>query len=296
MTGSVFIIILNWNGWQDTVECIESCRQLVYPDFSILIVDNGSSDGSEAILRNRFHDLELLQTGSNLGFAEGNNVGIRHALRQGAEYIWLLNNDTVVEPGTLSELVSAMDENRMAGMAGSKIRYFDEPERLWYAGASLDERTPYRCSHRGLNEVDHGQYDTIAETGYITGCSLLARRETIEGIGLLDEAMFLYFEDTDWCARARRSGWKMLYAPASVVYHKASASLGGMESPRMRYYLARNLLYFIRKNHPDTFFSALWFDFFQNVAVMVKKGRFAAAAWAWKGIIDFMQQRTGPLT
>lgn len=291
----IYIIVLNWNGLPDTVECVESCRTLTYSRFRLVIVDNGSTDGSASVVRKRFPDVEVIETGCNLGFAGGNNVGIRHALENGADCIWLLNNDTVVEPDTLSALVAVMEGDRKAGMVGSKIRYFDARDRLWYAGAFLDGRVPYRCGHRGLNEEDLGQYDDAGETGYVTGCSLLVRRELIEQIGLLDEGLFLYFEDTDWGARARSSGWKLLYAPQSLVLHKASATMGGMESPRMRYYLARNLLYFVRKNYPDALFRAFGFDLAQNVVVMAKKGRLSAAGWALRGMVDFLRGRTGPL-
>jgi GT2 family glycosyltransferase len=291
----VWLVILNWNGLQDTLECLESCEKLSYPNVQKLLVDNGSTDGSASVVRKRFPDVEVIETGCNLGFAGGNNVGIRHALENGADFIWLLNNDTVVEPDALSALVAVMEGERTAGMVGSKIRYHDAQNRLWYAGACLDQHFPYRCGHRGLNEEDRGLYDDVGETGYVTGCSLLVRRELIEHIGLLDEGLFLYFEDTDWGARARLSGWKLLYAPCSLVLHKASASLGGMESPRMSYYLARNLLYFVRKNYPGTLFRAFGFDLMQNVVVMAKKGRMSAAGWALRGMVDFLRGRTGPL-
>src|SRR6266568_5938037 len=121
-----YIIILNWHGWQCTIECVESCKKLSYLNFRILVVDNGSTDGSEAILRERFPDVELLQTGANLGFAGGNNVGIRYALEQGAEYVWLLNNDTTVDADALSALVRMAEGDTKIGMAGSKILYHDD--------------------------------------------------------------------------------------------------------------------------------------------------------------------------
>jgi GT2 family glycosyltransferase len=292
----VLILLLNWNGFRDTIECVESCGKLLYPNFRTLIVDNGSTDGSETILRERFANIELIQTGANLGFAGGNNVGIRHALENGADYIWLLNNDTVVDPEALSELVSVMERDRTVGMVGSKIRYFDEPETLWYAGASLDPRAPYLSCHRGLNEIDRGQYDEPGETGYVTGCSLMVRRDVVGQIGMLEDSLFLYYEDADWCARARSAGWKLCYIPSSLVLHKASVSLGGMESPRMTYYLARNLLYFVRRNYPGALLKAFCFDLFQNVAVRAKKGRWSAARYGICGIFDFLRGRGGGLS
>jgi GT2 family glycosyltransferase len=289
----VSTIILNWNGWQDTIECVESCRKLSYENFRILIVDNGSSDNSGTILRKRFPDLEVLQTGANLGFAGGNNVGIRHAFQQGADYVWLLNNDTVIDAEALSALVRAADGDESIGMAGSKIVYHDNPRLLWYAGAVLDPEKPHRLHHRGLNEEDRGQYDTGCPTGYITGCSLLARREMVASVGLLDEDLFLYFEDADWSARAAARGWKLVYCPQSLVYHKVSMSVGGPASPLTFYYSARNLLYFVKRNFADKFFPALAYDLFEYVLVNIKKRRMAAALGALRGIVDYFIGRMG---
>jgi GT2 family glycosyltransferase len=288
-----YIILLNWNGWQDTIECVESCRKLTYPDFRILIVDNGSTDGSEAILRERFPNVEFIQTGGNLGFAEGNNVGIRYALEQGADYIWLLNNDTTADPAALDALVNAVESDGHIGMVGSKILYHNEPTVIWYAGGILTSAKPYKTLHRGLLEKDHGQYDVAAETDYITGCSLLTKRSLIENIGLLAEELFLYFEDADWSARAKANGWKLMYCPQSLVYHKVSMSTGGPGSPLTFYYSARNLLYFVKRNFPDKFYPALAYDLFEYVLVNIKKGRMSAASGALKGIGDYFMTRVG---
>lgn len=289
----VYIVLLNWNGCRDTIECVESCRKLSYPNFRILLVDNGSSDGSESMLRQRLPDVEFIQTGVNLGFAGGNNVGIRYATERGTDYVWLLNNDTVVEPDALSAMVRLADEDSRIGMVGSKILYHENPQMLWYAGAELDPRCPHRLHHRGLMEEDRGQYDEACETGYVTGCSLLARREMVEEVGLLEEGLFLYFEDSDWNARAKKAGWKVMYSPASRVYHKISASIGGADSPQMLYYTARNLLYFIKRNYPDKLKRTFFYALFEHVLVNLKKGRFSAASAAFQGIGDFLVGKTG---
>lgn len=289
----VYIVLLNWNGCRDTIECVESCRKLSYPNFRILLVDNGSSDGSESMLRQRFSDAEIIQTGANLGFAGGNNIGIRYAIEHGADYIWLLNNDTVVEPDSLSALVRGVEKDSRIGMVGSKIRYYESPNVLWYAGAVLDSCRPHHLHHLGIREEDRGQYDEVCETGYVTGCSLLAKREMIEEVGLLEEGLFLYFEDSDWNARAKKAGWKVMYSPASLVYHKISASIGGADSPHMLYYTARNLLYFIKRNYPDKLNAAFFYALFEHVLVNLKKGRFPAARMAFQGIYDFLSGKTG---
>jgi len=289
----VYIILLNWNGWKDTIDCVKSCRQLSYPDFRIIIVDNGSTDGSDAILREQFPEIELIQTGVNLGFAGGNNVGIRYALEHGADYVWLLNNDTKVDAKTLSALVQVAKDDKNVGMVGSKIVYHDDPRMLWYAGAVLDPEKPYRPYHRGLNEEDRGQYDEVCETGFITGCSLLARKEMMDAVGLLNDELFLYFEDVDWSARAKARGWKLVYCPLSLVYHMVSVSVGGADSPTLLYYTARNRLYFVRRNFPGRLLGAFLYDIFEHVLVNIKKGRFTCAWEAVRGIGDFMQGKTG---
>lgn len=289
----VYILLLNWNGWKDTIECVESCQKLTYPNFRIIIIDNGSTDGSEAILRERFPDVELIQAGSNLGFAGGNNIGIRHALERGVAYVWLLNNDTVVDTEALSALVQVAENDDRVGMVGSKIVYYDNPQLIWYAGAILDSAHPYHPAHRGLREQDQGQYDVAEETGYVTGCSLMARRQLIENIGLLDDGLFLYFEDVDWSARARQAGWLLNYSPASVVRHKESISAGGAASPTVVYYTARNRLNFVKRNFPGKLMGALLYDFFEHVLVNIKKERFACAREAVRGISDFIRGKTG---
>jgi GT2 family glycosyltransferase len=289
----VYIIVLNWNGWRDTVECVKSCGKLTYPHFRILIVDNGSTDGSDAALRELFSDVEFLQTGANLGFAGGNNAGIRYALEKGAEYVWLINNDTIVAPDALSALVCVARCNLRAGMVGSKIVYHDNPRLIWYAGAGLDPQSPWRMHHRGLREEDVGQYDSLEETGFVTGCSLLASRDMITGIGLMDEAYFLYFEDSDWSVKARMEGWRLYYSPASLVRHKVSVSLGGAASPLMKYYYSRNFLYFVKKYFPERFPGSLLYCFVEHVLVPAKKGDYAGAGSALKGITHYFKGQRG---
>jgi len=292
---SVYIIILNWNGGRDTIESVESCRRLTYPNFRILIVDNGSTDGSEAFIREKFPDQEIIQTGANLGFAGGNNTGVRYAIERRADYVWLLNNDATVAPDALAQLVRTAGADERIGMVGSKIVYSENSGLLWYAGANLDFDTPWLMHHRGLGQEDTGQYGKVEETGFVTGCSLLARREMLLEIGLMDENFFLYFEDSDLSVRAKKAGWKLFYCPASRIYHKVSLSVGGADSPVMLYYYSRNFLYFVNKNFPEKFTQSLLHDFFEHVLVNVKKRKFACAAKAMQGIYHYFTGKKGPL-
>jgi hypothetical protein len=245
MKNSVFIVILNWNGWKDTVECVESCLKITYSNFRILIVDNGSTDGSETILKKRFPEAEIIQTGSNLGFAGGNNVGIKYALEQGAEYIWLLNNDTIVDINALAGLVAELHKNPEAGIAASKIYYFSKPKVIWFAGGTWNP-VDHIARHNGLDEEDARQYDVVAETDFATGCSLLFKASLISKIGYLKEDYYLYWEDVDWCVNARKNGWKIIYVPNSHVWHKVSQSVENKSSAQNYYYFRGGLLFYSR--------------------------------------------------
>ncbi|GFO68111.1 glycosyl transferase [Geomonas limicola] len=282
---TVYIILLNWNGIQDTLECLESCRALTYRSAQIVVVDNASSDGSEDLLRQRYPDLPVLQTGSNLGYAGGNNVGIRYALERGADYVWLLNNDTTVHPEALSELVRVAETEREAGILGSKILSYADPKLIWFAGGWV-QADRGETGHVGLGVPDLGQFDAVTDTGYVTGCSLLVKREVIEKIGTMDEGYFLYFEESEWCLRAKRQGYRLLYTPGSVVWHKESVSTRKLAGAWI-YYMTRNRLYFMSRNGSK----ARWFSRFaadlSEVLRLLAKGEFrlvncmSAGYWHW---------------
>ena len=243
----VFIIILNWNRLEDTLECITSVSLLNYPNYKIILVDNGSIEGSIDVIREKYDDIVLIKNRENLGYAEGNNVGIRYALSNDADYIWLLNNDTVVDQNALGAMVDIGEKLPECGILGSKIYYFDQPEIIWFAGATIIWRKAI-SNHIGQNQKDQAKYNSIAEMERVTGCSMLVKREVCERIGLMDEKLFLYVEELDWCVRARKAGYKILYIPESKVYHKISISTGDNYGVIFNYFNTRNFLYVIRKN------------------------------------------------
>ena len=233
----VYIILINWNGREDTLECLRSLQRMTYSNARVLVVDNASTDGTVEAVRREFPDIELIVNDANLLFTGGNNVGISHALQQGADYVLLLNNDTVVAPDFLDHLVHAAESEGRTGMAGPKIYYCSshhpvsdgrthEPQRIWFAGGKIEWWKGW-TSHIGIREIDHGQHDHPSETAYLTGCCLLVKREVIDTVGLLDDAYFFYGEDADWCVRASRAGYKLLYTPGAVIWHKLSVSAGG---------------------------------------------------------------------
>lgn len=245
----VYVILVNYNGLQDTIECIDSLNKINYKNYKIIVVDNDSKDGSAQKLRNKYNDdiIKIIELKSNTGFAGGNNVGINLAIKEKAEYVLLLNNDTVVDKNFLSQLVNTAQSNKNTGIVGGKIYYFDNKKLIWYAGAKINKITG-RTKHIGVDEYDNGQYDKISEPDYITGCLMLLPVDVIKKIGLMDESYFLYYEETDWSVRIKKAGYKLIYDPKSVIYHKVSSSTKKINYV-MDYYYDRNSYYFIMKNY-----------------------------------------------
>ncbi len=251
----VTIIILNWNREADTLECLDSLAQMNYPSFSIVVVDNGSTDGSpEAIERwgRERLPLTLIRNGENRGFVRGSNQGLRHALSTDTDYVFLLNNDTVVEADALSLLVVAAERSGERsgdiGMAGPKI--YQHGKRLVLDSAGT-RTIPWLAQGFliGHGEVDHGQYDNPGEMPYVTGTALLVKRAVLEEVGLMDEDYFCYFDDFDWGLKARKAGYRLLLEPRAVVRHKGSQT-AGLNSPFYVHHMVRSRILFARKNVP----------------------------------------------
>jgi len=292
MSAVVYIVLVNWNGWQDTIECVESCRKLTYPNFRILIVDNGSTDGSESVLRARFPLVDIIQAGANLGFAGGNNLGIKYALEQGAEYVWLLNNDTVVAPEALGEMVKVASSDERVGIVGSKLYYYNEPGKIAFAGGGW-KQSPLYPVHRGVDEEDCGQYNTIEEVDFITGCSLLIKAAVIIDIGEMFDRYFLYWEDIDWNATADEHGWKILFVPTSHVWHKVSATTNALPGIK-DYYSVRNRMLFLKRHKKTLLIPAI----FRVIAVCVRyglAGQKGKALLYFNGLKDFALNRFGQM-
>lgn len=235
----IAIIILNWNGRSDTLECLESLSHLSYSNYEVCVVDNASTDGSEAAIQKLFPNVNVILNEQNLGFAGGNNVGIKLALEEGAEYILLLNNDTFVDPDVVSALMKIAKSDVCIGIVGPKIYYNDKPQTIWFAGGTFSCRQP-SSFHIGKDELDVGQYDAPIECDYVTGCAMFIKAAVFKRIGIFDERYFLYYEETDFCLRAKDEGFKIMTAPAAKVWHKISSSTGGKYSPLGIYYTTRN--------------------------------------------------------
>jgi GT2 family glycosyltransferase len=223
----VAVVVLAWNGKPLTMACLESLESLRYRNAAVILVDNASTDGTAAAVRETYGDrVTVIENAENLGFSRGNNVGIRRALDEGADFVLLLNNDTVVDPALVDRLVEVIAESGDIGIVGPKIYYASPPDRIWFAGGRIYLARGV-SKHIGIRERDTGRYDSIRDVDYVTGCALMARREVFERIGYLDPVFAAYYEDADFCVRARRAGFRVVYAPEGKVWHKISASTGG---------------------------------------------------------------------
>lgn len=238
--------MLNWNNAADTIDCVRSLEQAVGADTEVIVVDNGSTDGSVTAIQQAVPEIRLILNGKNLGFAGGNNPGIKYAMDRGARYVLLLNNDTVVDPAFLGHLVDVAESDQSIGIVSPKIYYFSEPDCFWFAGGEMSLWSA-RTGHIGDRERDRGQFDSLTDVDFVSGCAMLIKRNVIEKIGMLYEPMFLYYEDSDFCARARRAGYRIVMAPKAKIWHKVSSTTGRIKDLQW-FYGTRNMLIFEKRN------------------------------------------------
>jgi GT2 family glycosyltransferase len=269
----VGIVLLNWNGWRDTVECLTSLEELNYPDFRIIAVDNGSTDDSVLQIRDAFPDVSIIETGENLGFAGGCNLGIRAALREGAEYVWLLNNDTTVDRNALGALVEKAEASPMVGAVGSAIFSTADPEQLLAWGGGYINFWLGHSRHFLSSVPDR-------EIEFLTGASLLLRRSALESVGLLDEGYFMYWEDGDYCFRLRRAGWTLAVAGGSLVWHKEQGSVG-KESALLDRHFNRSATRFFAK-HATIPVISIWVGIGLRIAKRMFIGDWQRARAVWR--------------
>jgi hypothetical protein len=241
----VCAVVLNWNGRDDTVACLHSLSHLDYPALHIILVDNGSTDGTLKAVEERFPDVTTIANRENMGFAAGCNVGIRYSLSKGADYVFLVNNDTFFDPLALHYLVSVASPK--VGMLAPKIYYANSPNRIWSIGGRRHPLTMEKVGDaRGV--VDDGRWNSPLERDYLTGCALLVSRQLFQEVGLFDERFFMYYEDSDFSLRARSAGFDLLLVPLAKVWHKVSSSSGGRDSPNERYWMAYSSVLFYYKH------------------------------------------------
>jgi GT2 family glycosyltransferase len=246
MRDRICIVLVNWNGKKDTLECLASLQKVDYKLFSVVVVDNGSTDGSVEAIREAFPRTVIFQTGENLGFAGGNNVAIKWALGKPFKWILLLNNDTIVAPDILRAFMETAGQYPDAKIFGAKMyRYGTERTLDHLGGRWVEERAEFESI--GMLEVDNGRFEESQSVDYVCGAALLMHREVPETIGLLEPRFFLFWEETDFCYRARRKGFDVRTAPQAKVWHKVSASFVGGK-PHTNYFWWRSRLLWLERN------------------------------------------------
>ena len=245
----VAIVVLTWNGRDDTLGCLASLRAVEHEPLEVIVVDNGSSDGTAEAVREGFPEVALVRSDENLGFAGGNDLGIRHALARGADHVLVLNNDVEVEPGFVGPLVEEAERRPDAGALCSKILYFEPRDRIWFAGATFDPRRGYGRHVRYREADDPGETEPW-ETDRACGAAMLVPRAVLDQVGDFDPELFFYAEDTDWSLRARAVGRRHWVVPRSRIYHKVSVTSGGENMPTPLYYGTRNTLVVCERHAP----------------------------------------------
>ena len=360
----VAIIILNWNGWKDTIECLESVFRNTYPNYQVIVMDNGSTDGSiekikawaegkQEVLtpesthplyhlsypcvkksipyiyynreeaerggdftleekmtkewRNykKLNDIELsptspyplifIQTGKNLGFAGGNNIGMRYTLKnEDFDYIWLLNNDTVIDKKALIKMVKLARCEKTIGMIGSKLMFYNNIKMIQSIGGGEIIALQGRTKVIGYQQKDRRQWDKPLEIDFITGASLLVKKQVIDDVGLMDENYFLYFEDVDWSIRSKIKNCKLLYCPESKIWHKEGGTVKALSSFAI-YYSTRNSLIFMKKYYKSYFLLNFLFLFIGRVVDKIWKKQFVNLYYIVKAYFDFLRGKIGKI-
>jgi GT2 family glycosyltransferase len=271
----VYILVLNWNDADNTLDCLRSIGDLDYGNLRTVIVDNGSTDGSVCAIRKAFPQVELIVNDSNLGFGGGANVGFAYAQQQQADYVFFVNNDTFLDRLLLKELVRVAEAHPRAGLLAPKIYFYDRSDVIWSAGARFVPFPP-RVKIIGLGKPDRSRYNELRRLDFATGCALLIRREVLDTVGGFDPLFWpIYHEDYDYCARVSKAGWEIWYVPTAVMWHKESQSQG---KPGMKaFHLGKNgVLFYLRHGRPPLL-SLVLFTLWVVVRELVKGN------WAYIG-------------
>jgi GT2 family glycosyltransferase len=250
-SGPWYVIVLSWNDREETLPSLRAALSIPRDDVTVVCVDNGSTDGSPEAIAEELPEVTLLRSDVNLGFAGGNNVGVRHALEQGAGWVVLLNNDATIAPDAIDGFEAAAAQRPDAGVLAGKVFYDEPPDRIWFAGQRFRPVLGYSGRPRGYGKTDGPAYDEVVDTDRAVGALMAVSRPTLERVGLMDDDLFIYVEDVDWCLRARAAGFGVVFAPAARAWHRISASSGGEQvSTSTLYYGVRNTIVVTERHRP----------------------------------------------
>ena len=291
---SVAIILVNWNGFEFTTACLDSLRKVDYPDFRAILVDNASQNQEGERLKNAFPEIELICNSENLGFAGGNNTGIRKALEEGFSYVMLLNNDTIVEPDFLGQMIRKFSQNSRLGVVQPLICFLHDHTQIWSAGGKWNSIFGRAITLGDRRSVDNFNL-TNQNLDWATGCCMLITREALLETGLLNESYFAYFEDVEWSLRFIEKGFEIALAAEAKIYHEAGASSKrkhseGTLSPKVFYYHVRNQFFLLRSQIHGFAIPFAWtyhsFRFLLWISYFCLRGRFQKLKSVARGIKD----------
>jgi GT2 family glycosyltransferase len=293
----VISVVLNTNHREDTLACLDSLQQGTYPNHRAILLDNRSSDGTVAAVRARLPQIEIIELKDNLGYAGNNNVGIAAAMDAGADWIFVLNEDTVLAEDCIARLIVVAESDATIGVVGPMVYHCDEPEIIQSAGGRLDRR--FQSWHLGQNEIDRGQYAEPHQVEWISGCGIMVRRAVIEQVGAIDARFFYYVEELEWCVRAAKAGWRIVHVPQAKLWHKG-VQRHYQPKPSVTYYATRNHLLLLSKHKAGpSAWIVTWGQMLRTLMSWTLKPKWRSKREhrnaLWRGMIDFVQRQWGPM-
>jgi len=294
----IITIILNTNRRADTLACLESLILTQYSNMQTIVLDNNSTDGSVDAIRNQFPAVQIINLKENLGYAGNNNVGIEEALRREADWVFVLNEDVILDKECVQRLIEIGESDPSIGIVGPLVYNFDEANVIQSAGGMLGRY--WQSIHLGKNELDEGQFREPHRVEWISGCAILVRRAVIEQAGMLAKDYFIYWEETEWCIRAGRAGWKIFHVPQAKLWHKG-VQRNYKPKPSFTYYSTRNHLFTLaRHKAPFIAWVYTWFQIARTLISWSVKPKWRHLQehrnTMWLGVIDFLRGRLGPMS
>jgi len=290
-------VILNTNRREDTLECLASLERGTYQNHHQMVLDNRSTDGSVEAIRSRFPAAQIIQLADNRGYAGNNNVGIEAALAQGAEWVFVLNEDTVLAPDCLAKLVEMGESDPQIGILGPMVYHYDEPDIIQSAGGRLGRG--WESLHLAVDEPDRGQFVQPHAVVWVSGCGIMVRGAVIQQVGAIDERYFYYWEETEWCLRAGRAGWRIMHVPQAKLWHKG-VQRDHRPQPPVTYYATRNRLLTLSKHHaPPIAWVLAWGQLLRTLTSWTVKPKWRSKREhrkaMWRGMVDFLRHRWGQM-
>jgi len=291
----VISVILNTNRRDDTLECLASLHEGTYPNHKAIVLDNASNDGSVAAIRAAFPGVEIVELANNLGYAGNNNVGIDAAVAQGADWVFVLNEDTILASDCLAQLIELGESDPKIGVLGPMVYHHGEPTMIQSAGGRIGRF--WESFHLAQNEPDRGQYGTPHPVDWISGCGILVRRAVIEEVGTIDPRYFYFWEETEWCLRAAKAGWRIMHVPLAKMWHKG-VQRDYEPKPLVTYYATRNRLLTLAKHRaPLAAWVVTWVQIVRTIISWTVKSKWRHMRGhrkaMWRGATDFLLRRWG---